>query len=328
MIPPKLPSRLKVFSSCYRFATKSLAALILPLTLLAAGFAGIGLCKPSLAECNCPFCSAASQTLRQESLSMDAVAIASLVSDGRLDIDGNATFLVERVLRGDSLLAKGQKVEANYFGPGKTEKKFLLLGVDPRNLVWSSPLPLSADAEKYMEDSHAKATEMAQLLAGRFKLVAGVSDEHRNLLRTEQELEMDEREHTSSFLAALTENEARIRALHRLATEDPENVAAALQAHMQAVSAELELAKRKVEWFPSLEVPNQELIVHYVIQGFGAGLTLTPNPHVPAPAGTRRIPLTDFPVVPYGALWLGNPNELQLAFTGEAAAEARVAQGW
>lgn len=88
-----------------------------------------------------------------------------------------------------------------------------------------------------------------------------------------------------------------------------------------------ELAQRKVEWFPSLEVPNQELIVHYVIQGFGAGLTLTPNPHVPAPGGTRRIPLTDFPVIPYGALWLGNPNELQLAFTEEATAEARLAQG-
>ena len=102
-------------------------------------------------ECSCPFCSAASQTLRQESLSMDAVAIATLVTDGRIDIDGNATFLVERVLRGESLLEKGQKVEANYFGPGKTEKKFLLLGVDPRNLVWSSPLPLSADAEKYIE---------------------------------------------------------------------------------------------------------------------------------------------------------------------------------
>jgi hypothetical protein len=65
------------------------------------------------AEC-CPFCSAASQTLRQESLSMDAVAIASLQSDGRLDIDGNATFVVERVLRGETLLQKGQKVEANY----------------------------------------------------------------------------------------------------------------------------------------------------------------------------------------------------------------------
>jgi len=103
-------------------------------------------------ELSCPFCSAASQTLRQESLSMDAVAIASLVSDGRVDIDGNATFVVERVLRGESLLAKGQKVEANYFGPGKNQKKFLLLGVDPRNLVWSSPLPLSVEAEKYIEE--------------------------------------------------------------------------------------------------------------------------------------------------------------------------------
>lgn len=108
-------------------------------------------CLVSRAESTCPFCSAASQTLRQESLSMDAVAIASLVSDGRVDIDGNAIFVVERVLRGESLLEKGQKVEANYFGPGKTEKKFLLLGVDPRNLVWSSPLPLSEDAQKYIE---------------------------------------------------------------------------------------------------------------------------------------------------------------------------------
>ena len=99
----------------------------------------------------CPFCSAASQTLRQESQSMDAVAIASLQADGRADIDGNATFVVERVLRGDSLLEKGQKVEASYFGPGKSNKKFLLLGVDPKNLVWSSPLPLSEDAEKYID---------------------------------------------------------------------------------------------------------------------------------------------------------------------------------
>lgn len=99
----------------------------------------------------CPFCSAASQTLRQESLSMDAVAIAHLVSDGRADIDGNATFEIESILRGTSLLEIGQKVEAVYFGPGKSDKKFLLLGVDPRNLVWSSPLPLSVEAVRYVE---------------------------------------------------------------------------------------------------------------------------------------------------------------------------------
>jgi hypothetical protein len=82
---------------------------------------------------------------------MDAVAIAHLVSDGRADIDGNATFEIESILRGEALLEKGQKVEAVYFGPGKTEKKFLLLGVDPRNLVWSSPLPLSEEAVRYVE---------------------------------------------------------------------------------------------------------------------------------------------------------------------------------
>ena len=103
----------------------------------------------------CPFCSAASQTLRQESLSMDAVAIAHLVTDGRIDIDGNATFEVESILRGNNLLEVGQKVEAVYFGPGKSDKKFLLLGVDPRNLVWSSPLPLSAEAVRYVESIQA-----------------------------------------------------------------------------------------------------------------------------------------------------------------------------
>ena len=87
-----------------------------------------------------------------------------------------------------------------------------------------------------------------------------------------------------------------------------------------------ELAKRKVEWFPSLEVPNQELIVHYVAQGFGAGLTLTANPKAAPPAGTRRLALTDFPAIPYGALWLGNANELQLAFIEEATAEAEAAK--
>lgn len=82
---------------------------------------------------------------------MDAVAIAHLVSDGRIDIDGNATFKIESILRGSSLLEVGQTVEAVYFGPGKSDKKFLLLGVDPRNLVWSSPLPLSAEAVRYVE---------------------------------------------------------------------------------------------------------------------------------------------------------------------------------
>lgn len=139
-------SKLKI--SMGSLASGAIVSSLVGLILLAGGASGATRGSECVA---CPFCSAASQTLRQESLSMDAVAIASLVSDGRLDIDGNATFVIERTLRGDSLLEKGQKVEASYFGPGKTEKKFLLLGVDPRNLVWSSPLPLTEDAVKYVE---------------------------------------------------------------------------------------------------------------------------------------------------------------------------------
>ncbi len=101
-------------------------------------------------EC-CPFCSAASQTLRQEILSMDAVAIGRLETDGRTDVDGMAAFKIEKVLSGEKLIKVDQAIEASYFGPGKSAKKFLLLAIDPTKLLWSSPLPLSTDAEKYVE---------------------------------------------------------------------------------------------------------------------------------------------------------------------------------
>ena len=65
--------------------------------------------------------------------------------------------------------------------------------------------------------------------------------------------------------------------------------------------------------------------MHYVAQGFGAGLILSANPGAGERPGTRRLALMDFPVIPYGAMWLGNPNELQQAFVEESAAEARMA---
>ncbi len=71
-----------------------------------------------------------------------------------------------------------------------------------------------------------------------------------------------------------------------------------------------ELQKRGVEWFPSLELNSQELVGRYVMEGFGIGLVLLP-PGVAAPAGTRALPLTDFPQVSYGALWLGTLSAFQ-----------------
>ena len=99
-----------------------------------------------------PFCwGAESQTLRQQMLTMDTVAIVRLETNGRTDIDGTASFRVERVLSGERLIKVNQGFEARYFGPGRSSQKFLLLSDDPEKLFGSTLLPLSADAEKYVE---------------------------------------------------------------------------------------------------------------------------------------------------------------------------------
>ena len=82
-----------------------------------------------------------------------------------------------------------------------------------------------------------------------------------------------------------------------------------------------ELQKRKIEWFPGLELSSQELITRYVAEGFGLGLVLLP-PGGPAPSGTRLLALTDFPKVPYGALWMGSLSPLQQSVLEEVQAIA------
>ncbi len=135
-----------------RFITDTMKlGLSLVAAILSVGFWTFSVTNAQVRGEYCPFCSAASQTLRQEILSMDAVAIGRLETDGRTDVDGSAAFKIEKVLSGQKLIKVDQSIEASYFGPGKSAKKFLLLGVDPTKLLWSSPLPLSADAERYVE---------------------------------------------------------------------------------------------------------------------------------------------------------------------------------
>lgn len=82
-----------------------------------------------------------------------------------------------------------------------------------------------------------------------------------------------------------------------------------------------ELEKRSVEWFPSIELNTQDLVARYVAEGFGIGLVLV-EPALPAAPGTKLLPLTDFPAVPYGLLWTGTLTPLQQVFCEEAQALA------
>lgn len=78
-----------------------------------------------------------------------------------------------------------------------------------------------------------------------------------------------------------------------------------------------ELQKRKIEWFPAVEVPGLELVSRYVLEGFGVGLAFG-TPSVPLARGIRSLPLKGFPEVKFGALWLGRLTPLGVMFVEEA----------
>ncbi len=98
----------------------------------------------------CPFCSAVSQTLRQEMEMMDAVVIAESIPGQDRDPDtGVVKLKVTRVLKGEEHVQAGKPVEAVYYGNVTDGRKFMLSGVDPPDMQWSC-LPISDRSEKYL----------------------------------------------------------------------------------------------------------------------------------------------------------------------------------
>ncbi|MCC9657889.1 hypothetical protein [Rhodopirellula halodulae] len=108
----------------------------------------------------CPFCSAISQTLRQEMEVMDAVVVATaLQSDQTRNADtGEIKMRIETVLKGGEHVEAGQTVTAVYFGDVAKGRRFMLSGVDPRDMQWSC-LPLTPRSEKYLENVTRLADE-------------------------------------------------------------------------------------------------------------------------------------------------------------------------
>lgn len=80
---------------------------------------------------------------------MDASAIARIVPGSETDAD--AEFEIISVLHGQGLVEPHQKIRVNYFGKAKPDQQFLLMGVDPPELLWSSPLPVSDVAIDYIK---------------------------------------------------------------------------------------------------------------------------------------------------------------------------------
>ena len=122
---------------------------ILSVCLAATGLWASLPTRASTTEAACPFCSAVSQTLRQEMKSMDAVVLAEIAGSGQTETD--AQFKVLEVLKGDKHIQPNQTIQASYFGTAPKGSKFLVMAVDPPELLWSSPLPVSAKSIEYIK---------------------------------------------------------------------------------------------------------------------------------------------------------------------------------
>ena len=136
--------------------THSLSKLIFCAALLAA----IGFVGPLAAMGTaCPFCSATAQTFSEEIGTMDVVVIARLVALPPKKAKGEdefgseipkAKFEIARVVKGEGLAKPKEAIETLYFGDAKPGAAFLVMGIDPPNVMWSTPLPLSDRAQDYL----------------------------------------------------------------------------------------------------------------------------------------------------------------------------------
>jgi hypothetical protein len=103
----------------------------------------------------CPFCSAVSLTFSEEINNAQLAVIAKL-AEAAPQTDANsldvakAKFEIIKVLKGEEALGKERKFEAVYFGDSPVGTTFLVMGIDPPNINWSTPIALNERGIDYV----------------------------------------------------------------------------------------------------------------------------------------------------------------------------------
>ena len=113
---------------------------------------------------SCPFCSAVQQTFSEEIIANDAAVIVELVErpeipDAELGTSGTSagpavksTFKITQVIKGAEIagVAPGKLINVLYFGQEPVGSKFLVYGVDPASIAWTTPTPLADRGVEYV----------------------------------------------------------------------------------------------------------------------------------------------------------------------------------
>ena len=123
------------------------------LTGLVAVACVAALSRPAAA---CPFCSAVSLTFSEEIASSQLAVIAKLTEAPPRSDDVNslevakAKFEIVKVLKGADALGKTRKIEVVYFGDSPLGSTFLIMGIDPPAINWSTPIAISRRGVEYV----------------------------------------------------------------------------------------------------------------------------------------------------------------------------------
>jgi DNA-binding transcriptional LysR family regulator len=126
-------------------------------------------------------------------------------------------------------------------------------------------------------------------------------------------------------MALLVPEKSRIKSADQLWKQDriDEPLICLEAADALCRSFQHELQRRKIDWYPTLELAALELVEKYAAQGFGIGLVID-QPDCPAPKGTRRLRLDGFPPLTYVAMWRGKPTSVIQTFLQGASEMAGV----
>ncbi|MCH2180817.1 MAG: hypothetical protein MK108_02310 [Mariniblastus sp.] len=118
----------------------------------------------------CPFCSAINLTFAEQIRSNDIVVIAKLtdlpepVDDPDAELP-KAEFEVTQIVKGKELVQPGQKFKTLLVGRYPVGKEFLVMGVDPPNVAWSTPMKTSTRINDYLNKIQTLPQSGAERLA-------------------------------------------------------------------------------------------------------------------------------------------------------------------
>ena len=125
------------------------------LWFMTLAFAMVTIPAPASQAAVCPFCSAINLTFAEQMKSNDIVVIARLVTIPDPVDDPNAelpkaTFEIAQILKGERFVEPGMKFNTLLVGRYPLGHEFLVMGVDPPNVAWSTPMKTSPRVTEYL----------------------------------------------------------------------------------------------------------------------------------------------------------------------------------